>query len=79
LVRSRSQELPAEREAYPQLVAGRRACPPEDVGGTSGYERLLIALADPRHEEYDEFVEWSGGSFDPEDAKLDGFFARLGE
>jgi len=73
------KELPAKDEAYPQLVAGRRACPPEDVGGTSGYERFLDAIADPSHEEHDDMLEWIGRSFDPEDAKLDGFFARLGE
>jgi hypothetical protein len=71
--------LPAKREAYPQLVAGRRACPPEDVGGTWGYENFLKAISEPGHDEHDELLEWIGGSFDPEDAKLDGFLTRLGE
>lgn len=70
--------MPAEPGAsYPQLVAGRRACPPEDVGGTYGYEEFLQAIADPEHEEHDSYLEWCGGSFDPADAKLDGFHARL--
>ena len=49
---------------YPYVVAGKRACPPEDCGGTGGYEHLLEVLADPKHA---EMVEWVGGSFDPED------------
>jgi hypothetical protein len=46
-------------------VDGARAGPLEDCGGTPGYEDLLEALADPKHERHDELKEWSGG-FDPE-------------
>ena len=45
---------------------GQRACPPEDVGGTPGYEEFLRVLADPDHHEHEHYVLWSGGSFDPE-------------
>ncbi len=45
---------------------GKRACPPEDVGGPPGYEEFLRVLADPDHEEYRHLVVWSGGGFDPE-------------
>ena len=59
--------LPAEEGGlYPRVEAGRRACPPEDVGGVHGYERFLEALSDPTHPEHDEFLEWIGGKFDPE-------------
>lgn len=56
---------------------GARACPPEDVGSTPGYENFLEALADPTHEEHDEYVEWLGGSFDPEHFNLVEVNARL--
>jgi hypothetical protein len=46
-------------------VAGENACPPEDVGGSSGYSDFLDVLKDPTHEEHADTVIWSGGSFDP--------------
>jgi Plasmid pRiA4b ORF-3-like protein len=52
---------------YPTCSAGRRACPPEDVGGPRGYGTFLQALADPKHEEHEQYREWSDGrSFDPD-------------
>ena len=54
--------VPEAGGRYPQCVAGRRACPPEDVGGTWGYESFLEAIRDPEH---DSMLEWAGGEFDP--------------
>jgi hypothetical protein len=55
---------------YPLCVEGERACPPEDVGGICGYREYLEAMANPKHEEHESYMEWSG-PFDPEkfDAK----------
>jgi len=52
-------------------LAGARACPPEDVGGSWGYERFLKVIRNPQHQEHAEMLEWVGGGFDPEafDAK----------
>lgn len=49
---------------YAVCLAGANACPPEDCGGTWGYEHLLEVLADPSHDEHGDLVEWVGGSFD---------------
>ena len=46
-------------------LAGERSCPPEDVGGPSGYADLLAVLADPSDAEHAQMVMWSGGDFDP--------------
>ena len=54
-----------KRVRYPLCVEGERACPPEDVGGSGGYAEFLAALADPKHEEHESYLEW-GGPFDPE-------------
>lgn len=46
-------------------LGGENACPPEDVGGAPGYADFLAAIADPRHEEHQNYMAWCGGSFDP--------------
>ncbi len=59
--------LPLETgKQYPMCLAGERACPPEDCGGVWGYENLLEIIGDPNHSEYEDRMEWLGGSFDPE-------------
>jgi hypothetical protein len=55
---------------YPCCAAGRRACPPEDVGGPWGYEDFLAAVGDAGHDEHEQWVEWAGGGFDPAEFNL---------
>jgi len=54
----------------PSCLEGKRACPPDDCGGTSGYSELLDILADPDHEEYENMKSWVEsmveGKFDSE-------------
>lgn len=60
--------LPADDGVnYPKCIAGERACPPEDCGGPWGYEDLLEIMKDPKHDQYEERMEWLGDEFDPED------------
>jgi hypothetical protein len=64
--------LPPEKGLhYPTCIQGKSACPPEDVGGVWGYQNFLEAIADPEHEEYEEYLLWIGGDFDPEAFDLD--------
>jgi hypothetical protein len=58
--------LPAKHDSYPVIEAGRRACPPEDVGGINGYGALLEALDDPSDPEHVELLDWVGETFDPD-------------
>ena len=60
--------MPAkEGEKYPKCIGGKRACPPEDCGGSWGYEDLLKIIKDPKHDQHEEMMEWIGGEFNPED------------
>jgi hypothetical protein len=68
---------PAPDQKLPVCIKGKRACPPEDVGGIWGYELFLEAIADPEHEEHDSYLVWVGGEFDPEAFDLDAINARL--
>jgi hypothetical protein len=56
---------------YPTCLAGKRNCPPEDCGGPWGYANLLKILKDPKHAQYQEYKEWIGEHFDPEEFDLD--------
>jgi hypothetical protein len=64
--------VPRDRElTYPRCVKGKRNCPPEDCGGPWGYANLLRILGDPAAEEHEEYTEWAGEDFDPEEFNLD--------
>jgi len=62
---------------YAQCVGGENACPPEDAGGSLGYEEFLEALVDPQHPEHIEMKEWIGRPFDPRAFHIDEVNARL--
>jgi len=50
---------------HPKCIAGENACPPEDVGGSPGYRRLRLVLANPGLKEHAELRLWTGEHFDP--------------
>ncbi len=61
---------------YPLCIAGERNGPPEDAGGSLRYADYLEALANRRHPDHREMLEWRG-PFDPEAFSLDEINARL--
>lgn len=64
--------LPPEPDVhYPRCIKGKRACPPEDVGGVWGYDSFLEAIQNPDDSEHEDMLEWIGGEFDPEAFDLD--------
>ena len=48
----------SETVKYPVCMDGERACPPEDCGSISGYQRLLKAIASPGTAIYREKCWW---------------------
>ncbi|MCX6664703.1 MAG: plasmid pRiA4b ORF-3 family protein [Euryarchaeota archaeon] len=59
--------FPLEKKVkYPLCIKGKRACPPEDVGGVYGYEEFLRIMQNPKHKEHKSMLNWIGGKFDPE-------------
>ena len=62
---------PKEESTHcPICLEGAGACPPEDVGGVSGYEHFLDAISDPNHPEHQDYHDWIGGPFDPQNFDL---------
>lgn len=55
----------------PVCGKGKRACPPEDVGGVWGYDTFLEAIKNPNHPEHEMYTEWGGDDFDPEAFDVD--------
>jgi hypothetical protein len=51
---------------YPSVLAGKRACPPEDVGGAWGYQEFLRTIRNSKDPQHEDMLDWCGGSFDPE-------------
>jgi hypothetical protein len=51
-------------EFFARCLDGRRACPPEDVGGVAGYERFLEVIEDELHPEHRDLVQWIGCRFE---------------
>ncbi len=62
---------------YGVCLDGQGACPPEDVGGTGGYQEFLAAMADPMHEEHDNYLVWVGYKFDPSEFNVAAANAAL--
>lgn len=67
----------AEGDGFVTCICGKRACPPEDVGGTQGYAQFLDAVEDPYSEQGEELLHWAGTGFDAESFDIRGVNLRL--
>jgi len=66
LIQPKLVSKPNSEWFYPLCIAGERAAPPDDVGGTAGYLEFLKAIGNPKHPEHEDMLIWIGGAFDPE-------------
>jgi len=75
--------LPPDSVVGVSCLAGQGACPPEDCGGAWGYASLKEALADPKHEEHEDLLDWLGfdsaADFDPAQFSHDEVNAGLSQ
>ncbi len=62
---------------YPICIDGNMNCPPEDVGGISGYLEMLKVLKNPNHFEYESYLRWLGGKFDYREFDIDKVNKKL--
>ncbi|WP_433006044.1 plasmid pRiA4b ORF-3 family protein [Kribbella sp. CA-294648] len=55
-----------------RCTAGRRNCPPEDIGGPYAFDEFLKAYADPAHPDHKHYRNWLGNNYDPTAFNLTG-------
>lgn len=77
----RLEKVEAWRDGDPEAFCldGRRACPPEDVGGISGYDEMLAALSGthPEEDEAAQILAWLPDGYDPATFSVDEVNALL--
>ncbi len=62
---------------HPFCLGGKRACPPDDIGGVPGFYYFLEAMSDPTHEGHEQMKEWVREGWDPEYLDLQAINAQL--
>jgi hypothetical protein len=77
LIQPKLVSKPNSEWFYPLCIAGDRAAPPDDVGGTPGYLEFLKAIGNPKHPEHEDMLIWIGGAFDPEGFDLNAINRTL--
>ena len=56
---------------HPVCLEAEGRCPPEDVGGTHGFQEFLDIMINKSHPERESYIEWYGSEFDPNQVDLD--------
>ncbi|MDR2351950.1 MAG: plasmid pRiA4b ORF-3 family protein [Deltaproteobacteria bacterium] len=46
-------------DKLPVLISGHGDAPPEDVGGSTGFERFKKIIKNPSHPDYDFYINWA--------------------
>ena len=64
------KKIEVKNLVYPVCLEGERKCPPEDIGGTHGFEEFLEIMKDKSHPERKSYITWYGSEFDPTQVDL---------
>jgi hypothetical protein len=75
-------ETRPDKLEHPVCLKGKRACPPEDIGGIYGYMEIVSMLKEEHPDSYiqkeiESFTEWYGGDYDPEHFDVEMVNERL--
>ena len=68
---------PTPYNDWPLCLTGENACPPEDIGGPSGFADFVQSMADPEDDDHFENWNWYGGPFDPKGFDVNTTNARI--
>ncbi len=64
VVKDSNYKRESDLEVY--CVDGQRACPPEDIGGISGYNRLVETINNPASEDFESIMGLIENGYDSE-------------
>ena len=64
------EKIEGKKLLNPICLEGAGNCPPEDIGGTHGFEQFLEIMKDVSHPERDSYIEWYGSVYNPNKLSL---------
>ena len=73
------KKIDGKKLINPICLEGEGRCPPEDVGGTHGFEEFLEIMKDKSHPERDSYIEWYGSVFDSDNVELEKVNEQLAD
>ncbi|MBR3664537.1 MAG: hypothetical protein IKN64_07770 [Desulfovibrio sp.] len=54
----------------PFCIKAKGACSPDDCGGVYGFRDILKILKSPKQPGHQEYLDWLGHPFDPDDVNI---------
>ena len=68
---------PAKTGAYPRVIEGERAGPPEDCGGIEAFHDMLVCIQEPHTDIGREWIEWLGPEYDAQRCDIEAMNKAL--
>ena len=64
------KKIEGKKLVNPVCLKAEGRCPPEDIGGTHGFDEFLEIMEDKSHPERESYIEWYGSEFNPSQVDL---------